>query len=132
MTVPCEKCKAVSFASSVMKTVAACCSRFPVKLIWCIAFRSSSAFGSNLLLSSYNSFWNNYSPANNQLCNHLHDLLQFFEYYHMLLNQLLLVDWKSLSINHNIIFYFYSWKIISFVMIKQKSLFTPGKLAPIK
>ena len=48
-----------------------------------------------LNLSSYNSFWNNYSPAKDQLCNHLLDLLEFFEYYHMLLTYFLLVDEKS-------------------------------------
>ena len=48
-----------------------------------------------LNLSSYNSFWNNYSRAKDQLCNHLFDLLEFFEYYHMLLTYFLLVDEKS-------------------------------------
>ena len=42
-TVSCEKSKTVSFASSVMKNIVACCSRFPVKLISCIAFGSASS-----------------------------------------------------------------------------------------
>ena len=62
---------------------------------------------------SYNSFWNRYSPANKQLCNHLLDLLQFFEYYHKLLNYFLLVDQKRFFHHNIIIFYFFSWKIIS-------------------
>ena len=48
----------------------------------------------NLLLLSYTNFWNNYSPPNNQLCNHVLGLLQFFEYYHMFLFFFLLVDQK--------------------------------------
>ena len=41
-TVPCEKSKIVSFASSIMKTTSAR-SRFPVKLICFIAFGSASS-----------------------------------------------------------------------------------------
>ena len=45
LTVPCEKSKMVSFASSIMKNIAAPAvqSRFPVKLICCIAFGSASS-----------------------------------------------------------------------------------------
>ena len=43
-TVPCEKSKTVSFASSIMKNVVfPGQSRFPVKLICCIAFGSTSS-----------------------------------------------------------------------------------------
>ena len=49
LTVPCEKFKILSSASSIMKNivvfVAPSQARFPVKLICCIAFKSeSSAF----------------------------------------------------------------------------------------
>ena len=65
----------------------------------------------NLSLSSYN----NYNQANNQLCNHLLDLLQFFKYYHMFLNFYWLIK-KVLSINQNILFfYIYSCKKIFYV-----------------
>ena len=37
-TVPCEKSKTVSFASSIMKNTAAFWAKFPVKLICCIVF----------------------------------------------------------------------------------------------
>ena len=45
-TVPCEKCKTVSFASSLMKNIAepSTISRFRVKLICCIAFGSEISF----------------------------------------------------------------------------------------
>ena len=45
LTVPCEKSKVVSLAHSIMKNIAppAAGSRFPVKLISCIAFGSSSS-----------------------------------------------------------------------------------------
>ena len=42
-TVPCEKSKAVSLAYSIMKKIVDCFSRFPVKLICCIAFGSGSS-----------------------------------------------------------------------------------------
>ena len=44
-TVPCEKSKMVSFVSSLMKNIVApsSLSRFPVKLIWRIAFGSASS-----------------------------------------------------------------------------------------
>ena len=43
-TVPCEKSKIVSFASSIMKQIVAPSSRsrFPVKWICCVAFGSAS------------------------------------------------------------------------------------------
>ena len=43
LTVPCKKSKIVSFASSVMKRIVTSWSRFPVKLICCIAFGSASS-----------------------------------------------------------------------------------------
>ena len=68
----------------------------------------------NLLLYCYNSFWNNYSLANKQLCNHLPDQFQVFECYYMFLNYFLLADRKRLFINNNIvIFYFYFRKKVS-------------------
>ena len=46
LTVPCEKSEMVSFASSVTKNIVVFAfrsqARFPVKLIFCIAFRSAS------------------------------------------------------------------------------------------
>ena len=50
MTVPFEKSKMVSFVSSIMKNIviSPSSSRLPVKLIFCIAFRSA------ILLSSCN------------------------------------------------------------------------------
>ena len=44
-TVPCEKSKTVSFASSMMKNIVAPAagSKFPVRLICCIAFGSASS-----------------------------------------------------------------------------------------
>ena len=52
LTVPCEKSKMVSFASLIMKNIVAPAaqSRFPVKLICCIAFGSASS-GSCLVKS---------------------------------------------------------------------------------
>ena len=38
LAVLCEKSKMVSFALSVMKNIVAYCSRFPIKLTFCIAF----------------------------------------------------------------------------------------------
>ena len=77
LTVPCEKSKFVSFASAIVKKIIAYSarSRFPAKLIRCIAF--------------------GYSPATYQLCNHPLDLLQFFECYHMYLYYFYLADQKS-------------------------------------
>ena len=45
-TILCEKSKTVYFASSVMKNIVApsARSRFPVKLICCIAFGSASSY----------------------------------------------------------------------------------------
>ena len=48
LTAPCEKSKIISFAFSILKNIVAPSSqsRFPVKLIFCIAFvLPSSAFG---------------------------------------------------------------------------------------
>ena len=99
-TFSCEKSKTVSLASSITKNIVTYCSRFPVKLICCIPFASASSTPLHLhqvlhlLLSSYNTFKNNYSLAHNQFCNHLLELLKFFKYYLMLLNYFLLVDQK--------------------------------------
>ena len=70
-TVPFEISKTVSFASSVMKNATAFISRFPVKLIYCIAYL-------NLLQLACNIPWNRYNIVNSQLCNHLFDQLQSF------------------------------------------------------
>ena len=69
-----EKSKTVSFASSIMKNIGVYLShsRFPVKLIWCIAFGSISSF-----------------------CCLLRYISQFFECYHMFLNQFLLAEEKK-------------------------------------
>ena len=53
-------------------------SRFPGKLICCIAFGSASIVGClNLLQLVYNNFWNRDNLLNNQLCNHHLDQQQF-------------------------------------------------------
>ena len=49
----------------------------------------------NLLLSTYNNFWNRDNLVKYQLCNHLLDQLQSFKCYHMFFNYFVLVDWKS-------------------------------------
>ena len=73
----------------------------------------------NLLLSSYNSLWNNYSLTSNQLCNHLHDLLQSFIRFWIIFNWLIK---KVFSINHNtVIFCFYSQKKISVGLVALSS-----------
>ena len=66
-------------------------SRFPIKLIFCVASDQQKAFVVylNLLQLAYNFIWNRDNLANNQLCNHFLDQLQFFECYHMLLYHLL-------------------------------------------
>ena len=82
-----EESKIVYFTALIMKHMVAPAkfrSKFQAKLICCITFGSpSSACYLLNLVRSYNSFWNNYSPENKQLCSHLLDLLQFFECYHM-------------------------------------------------
>ena len=85
-------------------------SRFLVKLIFIdfeIATKACCLL--KLLLSSYNTFWKNYSPGNNQFSNHLLDLFSntFICYWFI---SFWLVQ-GVLSINHKIIiFYFYSQK----------------------
>ena len=72
-TVSCRKFKMVSLASSTIKNIVLLLFtssprlRFPVILICFIAFGLASSACSylNLLLSFYNNFLNNYSPANN-------------------------------------------------------------------
>ena len=60
LTVPCEKSRMVSFASSIMKNIVApvAGSRFPVKLFFCIAFVSSQVLivYLNLMLSFYSNY----------------------------------------------------------------------------
>ena len=87
LTVPCEKSQMGSFASSLMKNIVARTtqSKFLLERICCIAFRSASSTCClrKSIAINYNSAWNNYSPANNQLCNHVPDSLQFFECHHI-------------------------------------------------
>ena len=71
-----------------MKNIFHCCFRFLVKLICFIAIGSASIACYLLKFVARN----NYSPASNQLCNHL---LELFSNVHMLLNYLLLVDQES-------------------------------------
>ena len=43
-TAPCENSKTASISAfSIMENIVACCSRFPAKLICCIAFGSTSS-----------------------------------------------------------------------------------------
>ena len=68
------------------ENINAYCCRFLVKLICCMLLDQHQVLDVylNLLLSSFNIFKNNYSLANNQLYNHVLDLLQFFEYYRVI------------------------------------------------
>ena len=70
-TGPFEKSKAVSFTSSILKNVSAFFSRFPVKLICCIAFGPASSFF--CLLNPLQLACNSYNLIKNQLCTHLLD-----------------------------------------------------------
>ena len=86
LTVPCEKSKTVSFASSIMKNVNLLLLRlrFPGKLICCIAFQSASSTcclckSIAIILFYFDVFCNNCNLAINHLCNHLLGQLQFFE-----------------------------------------------------
>ena len=68
-TVVCGKSKTVSIASSIMKNNFGPSGRakFPVKLIYCVAFRSASS--ACCLLKSlwfYSVYWNNYYLIDNQ------------------------------------------------------------------
>ena len=70
LTVPCEKSKTFSFASSIMKNIVvpSARSRFPVKLICCTAFGSTSSAGCLLKSICYHLIIvleKNYSPAKN-------------------------------------------------------------------
>ena len=60
LTIPCEKSKIVSFASSEMKNIVVFSSqsRFPGKIVYCIAFElaSSACCYLNLLQSSFSIF----------------------------------------------------------------------------
>ena len=133
----------VSFASSVRKKIVVFLGwfRFAVKLIFCIAFgltSSACCLLKNLLLSSYNNFWNRDYRVSNKLCKYLLDQLQSFEYYFYWLIT------KVSSFDHNIIVvYFYLWKItyrvtcltsiiFKWKIIFTKRLFTPWKLRSIK
>ena len=71
----------------------------------------------NLLVSSYNSLWNNYSPTNNQLCNHLHDLLQSFIWFWIIFNWLIK---KVFSVNRNTVIFCNLAGVRYLQMIKQK------------
>ena len=95
-----------------------CRSRFQVKLICCIFWGQYKVLVVylNLLLWPCNSLWNNYSPANNHLCNHLLDLLQFFNTIICFQIAFYWLIEKALPINHNIIiFCLHSWRKISLV-----------------
>ena len=54
-------------------------SRSPLKLTFLLLLDQHQhqvlVVGLNLSLSFYSVYWNNYNPANNQMCNHLLDLL---------------------------------------------------------
>ena len=142
LTVSCEKYEIFSFISSIMTKIVAPSvrSKFPVILIVVSLLNQHQMLvvHLDLLLSSYNSFWNNDNLVSNQLSNHHIDQLQFFECYCKLINYLLLAKQKKKkSINHNIIiFYFYSWKKILCVLFwplflkitEQKVYLIPGNL----
>ena len=97
-TVPCEKSKIISFVSSKLKNVVfPPWSRFTVKLIGLLLLVQHQVLVVylNLLLSTYNNFWNRDNLVNNQFCNYLVDQLQSYKCYNMFLNYFLLVNWKS-------------------------------------
>ena len=113
----------VSFGSSIIKNIVVfpALSRFEVKLICCISFRLASSaccLLKYILLLFYNNFWNNYSPKNNQLCNHLLDLLQFFIFYCCSL--LLLQSEENMACNF--------FDVHHLQMIKQKVYLLPENL----
>ena len=116
-SVPCEKSKIISFASSVLKNIVVFSfwSKFSVKLISWTAFWSVSS-ALCLLISiaiTYIIFWNKDNPENNQLCNHLLDQFQIFECYHMFLNHFYwLIKKKMFSIDHNIVIFLQLKEII--------------------
>ena len=94
LTVPCQKSKIVSLASSIIKNISVC------------------------------PYQSNYNLANNQLYNHLVDQWKSFECYHMLLNHLLLVDQKRFSISHKIVvFCFYNQNKILLVTYSMFMIF---------
>ena len=94
-TVPCEKSKTFSLASSIMKNIVDRFSRFPANLIFCVSFGSASSacFYLNLLLSSYNSFWNKYSPAMNQLWSSLWPVAIFWILSYVI--ELVIIGWSK-------------------------------------
>ena len=112
LTLPFRKSKTVSFASSIIKNIVALFSRFPVKLICCIAFRSASNFCCLLksIELAYNVLWNkDYNTSNN--------------FSNVIICYLIIFYWliKGISsVNHSIvIFYFFFWKIITCVLLYQ-------------
>ena len=100
---PVEKSETFSFASSIMKYIAACpaWSRFVVKFICSTAFGSESSACCLLksVATNYNNFWNNSNLANNQLCNYTLDQLQSFECFNMFLSHFLLADQNVFSMS---------------------------------
>ena len=131
-TVSCEKIKMVSFRSSIMQNIilTPARSKFPMKLICCIAFESTLALFLylNLLISFFNNFLNKLNLANSRLCNHPN----FSNVYHMLLYHFWLVDKIFFSTNHNIaIFYSQCFKKKTFVTYQVHITFKCHKLNPL-
>ena len=105
-----------------MKNIVAPCARyiFAVKLTWCIAVLLITFLSPPF----YSVYWNNYNPANNQLCNHLPACCNFWMLSYVLI--LLLTGWskKFFFINHNIIiFHIYFLKITSCIVLLHTPLF---------
>ena len=105
---------------------------FPVFL--CIALDQHQALCVclNLLLSSYNNFWNRDTLANNQLYNNLLDQLQSLEFFNIILKRLLLADQKSAFHQSKCFFFLQSEENIAssffnvrhFQIIKLKSIYS--------
>ena len=100
-TVPCEKSKTVSFVSSIMKKIIVFpfWSKFAEKLIlYAVLLLNQHQVHLvylNLLQLTYNALWNRDNLINNQLCNHLLDLLQCFWMLYLLIS--LLTGWSQKS-----------------------------------
>ena len=111
-TVSFEKPEIVSFPSPIIKTL--------LHLLLCFHFQHLIFVVSlNLLQLVYNIPWNMDNLVSNQFCNHHLDQLQFYECYHVFKSV-----FTGSSINHSIIiFYLYSWKIISFVTLSTILIF---------
>ena len=114
--------KMVSFTSPIMKNIDVCpsWSRFPVKLICCIAFGSASSATSkqqvylNLSQLSYTFLWNKDNLVNSKLCNHFLDLLQF-------LNVIICSQISSYWLIKNILFEDHNIKVSYFYLKKKIS-----------